>query len=245
MNKLTIPNGGMPFHGDDVEWMHEGIKEGLKGALYPFVQQYNGNCILAGCDISYAAGDATITEGFVVIGYEVCYCPAQTVAVTSLAASSLKIVSTYDAAGLDVFADSVSRDTYEIRRAAISDGLNSGSEIILENPNRIAYEYDLTPYLQGDWEAQTTELKAIRLGNQVRFVGSITLGDSNLTSISLPTFLRPSQNAYFAVAGVNFAESFIQLKIGSDGSVFPQTQSGQQTFASGTFLSLDGVIYTV
>lgn len=245
MNRLAHPDGGMPFQGEDIDWMQDAMLEGIKGISYPFVKKYSGNCILSGCDISYSGGSATITEGYVMIDFEVCYCAAQTVAVTSLAASSLKVSSSYDPEGLEVFADNVSRDTYEVRIAVISDGLNSGAEIILENPPRIYAEYDLTPYLQGNWVAQTTDIVAIRLGNQIQFKGSVYLGDTNTPVFTLPTFLRPSQNAYYILPGVEFSVSSIITKVGSDGSVFPVTDGGQLTFTLGSQLGLDSILYTI
>lgn len=245
MNRLVHPNGGMPLHGDDFDWLYDGIKEGVKGAIYLFVLKHSGNVVLAGCDISFTAGDAIISEGFVVIDYEVCYCPAQTVAVTSLAQSSLKLDVSYDPSGLDVFADSVSRDTYERRRAIITNGLSGGNEIVLEAPPRVYYEYDLTPHLSGAWTKETAELKAILFNGQIHIKGGVTAGDSNVTAISLPSHLAPNQNHFFACPTINFAEDFVKVKVDLSGNLSINTSGGQQTFSGNAAAYLDGVIYTL
>lgn len=138
MNKLLIPNGGMPLEGDDFRWEQSAVRDAFKGMLHYFASPYNGNIVLSGCQISLVSGNAVVTEGYVCINYEVCYVAAQSVAVSGLATSSLKIVETYDASGLEVFADSVSRDTYAIRRAVVSDTLAGSNEIVLSAPVYLA-----------------------------------------------------------------------------------------------------------
>jgi hypothetical protein len=158
MNKLLIPNGGMPLEGDDFRWEQEAVRDALKGIVHYFAAPSSGNLILSGCNITFGGGNAAITTGYVCINYEICFVPAQTVAVSSLANSSLKILETYDATGLEVFADSVSRDTYAIRRAIISDGLAGSNEIILATPVYLADR------LSGSVQAMTSPVTSFASG---------------------------------------------------------------------------------
>jgi len=117
MNKLLTPNGGMPLHGDDLQWIQDGTKEAIKGLFHIFSSPATGNLILSGCAlIDNGGGNYTITEGYVLIAYEVCHVPNHSFDTADLTDSSIKLSVTYDASGLDVFADAVSRDTYEIRK---------------------------------------------------------------------------------------------------------------------------------
>ncbi|HMN90466.1 MAG TPA: hypothetical protein PKD70_06235 [Saprospiraceae bacterium] len=193
MNQLIIPDGGMPLEGDDIRWMYQGLLDALKGgALYPFALQHSGNFIIAGCEISFTGGNASVTEGFVMLNYEICYCPAHTVAVTSLAASSLKVLETYDASGAEVFADSITRDTYAIRRARISANLNNAVEIVLQNPPR--YYYKHFPILQNDWQVFDGNTVVVeKIGNQVFVQGVVTNGTNNLVAFDLFYCFIPSQ----------------------------------------------------
>ncbi len=193
MNILEIPNGGMPFEGDDIRWLNDGILEAFKAMFFDFGQAHNGNFIISGCHTSFAAGFATITEGYVMLDWEVCYCPAQNVGVTSLAASSLKLVTSYDPAGTEVFADAVSRETYANRRAIASDGLNSGVEIPLDTTARYFHTENVNNFSSG-WSAATGFTpRAERKGRAVFLSGAITGGDTNSIGFTLPAPFRPTE----------------------------------------------------
>lgn len=202
MNRLIIPNGGMPLEGDDFNWMYSGVLEAFKGgALYPFALQSSGNFIIAGCTISLSGGNASVTEGFVMLNYEICYCPAHTVAVTSLAASSLKIDETYDATGSEVFADAITRDTYAIRRAKISDGLNSGVEIVLENPKRYYSKQTISTFIN-DWEVYDGNTVSLeKIGNVVHIQGVITGGINNQGAFQFQNEFIPAQYKRYLSVG--------------------------------------------
>jgi hypothetical protein len=210
MNKLLIPNGGMPLEGDDFRWEQDGVRDALKGILHYFSAPHGGNIILSGCQITLVSGNAVVTEGYALINHEVCYVPAQTVAVSSLANSSLKILETYDVSGLEVFADSVSRDTYAIRRGIVSDGLAGSNEIVLATPIYLA---DL---LGASVTAMTSPVSSFQAGfapnslgvavnkvlNQVLFQGIVlaTQPASNWVSehvCTLPAGFRPASLKYF------------------------------------------------
>lgn len=200
----------MPLEGDDFRWEQEGVRDAMKGMLHYFANPYSGNIILSGCQISFSAGNAIVTEGYCCINYEVCYVAAQTVAVSSLANSSLKIVETYDASGLEVFADSVSRNTYAIRRAVVSDTLSGSNEIVLGSP---VYLDDI---LGASVTAMTSPVSSFESGfaanalgvsvnkvlNQILLQGIVvtTQPASNWTSqliCTIPAGFRPSSLKYF------------------------------------------------
>lgn len=151
MDKLIVPDGGMPLEGDDIRWMYTGVEDAFKALMFGLGPS-SGNFIISGCTVSLAGVTASITEGYVMLNWEVCYCPAHSATVTNLSTSSLKVEETYDVSGSEVFADSITRDTYAKRRAKISEGLNSGVEIVLANGIRIYYSAEITDY-NSDWEA--------------------------------------------------------------------------------------------
>lgn len=224
MNKLKSQTGGMPLEIDDFEWISNGIIEAIKGTLYG--QNSNGNFILSGCDISYSAGNATITEGFVCLNWEVCYCPSHTVAVTSLAASSLKVLETYDASGAEVFADSITRDTYAIRRARISDGLNSGTEIVLNYPVRIqqlctvdsSYDSNYPVQYSGSWSAASGTPKVGRQGKTAWIRGVFEGGDWEEPILLLPYWAFPAARMMFTAIVDETTTALISIAV--DGTVY-------------------------
>lgn len=111
MKELEIPSGGMPFTGDDLLWMQGGLKEAVEASVTPFT--IGGKIILSGCGTSVVSGSTVIAPGYVVLNNRVCYFEGKTVAGTNLAIHEFYMKEEYDPAGNDVFADSVSRDTYK------------------------------------------------------------------------------------------------------------------------------------
>ncbi len=258
MNRRIIPNGGMPFHGDDIRWIQDGMKDGIKGGLHLFAQPYSGNIILSGCESSYASGNLTITSGYVMLDYEVCYFAGAILAIAS-GGASLKLGISYDAGGLDVFADLVSRNTYEVRNCILSTGITDGTEIVVFNealvtPARIkseiiAYITDLqvtqniTGFLNG-WTIFTgSQAKLYKHLNRVQMQGLLSGGTSDgSTAFVLPTGFRPPVDLTFLVyADPNYA----YLNVLSGGNVII-TQSPTNTFTQGSdYLSLAGVSFYV
>lgn len=148
----------MPLHGDDFQFIQDAINEGLKGALHRFTAGSSGNMILSGCGVTdNGAGNYDVAEGYVVLGYEICYVPAHSfVSASGLSGSSIKLSTTYDSDGQDTFADAVVRDTYEVRRALASDGLSGGNEIVLDAPDKLQVSvYDVMKTLRTETDSLT------------------------------------------------------------------------------------------
>ena len=233
MNKLLTPNGGMPLEGDDFRWEQDAIREAMKGMLHYYALPTSGHLILSGCAISFAAGNASVTEGYVCINFEVCYVPAHTVAVASLAASSLKIVETYDPSGLEVFADSVSRDTYAIRRALISDGLAGSNEIVLASPPRLEtvlasalqiVGQQVTAFEAGFSATAANELYISRRGGIVVLEGGFDTtqtgtGWGNTLALTIPAGYRPPAKRSFFLVDDMTTDSSVRMDILPSGEV--------------------------
>lgn len=119
MKKLTIPNGGMPFEGDDLTYMQQALAEGIGDTLRTF-SPTKGDFIISGVNPVYNDVNDTLSwsSGVISVGYEPCKIDAGNLQnVTDYALVDMEISSTFDPSGLDVFADSVSKDTYEVRKA--------------------------------------------------------------------------------------------------------------------------------
>lgn len=241
MNKLIFPNGGAPLHGDDFLFVDAAAREALKGVVYPLAFPYSGNCILRGCEISFAAGSASITEGFALIGWEVVYVPAHSASVASLAASSLKLSLTYDPAGNDVFADSIARDTYEIRRGLITDGLSGGNEIVLSSPARIFDETIITSFSNSWAVSGSSTVKVRKFGDSVQFTGALTSGTTNLLAFVIPEGFRPANTRIFPITN-NAIGEFLQCAVYADGNVILFTDGGEMSYVGKTAY-LDNVHY--
>ena len=139
MNRLLTPNGGMPLQLDDLRFLQDAYREGFKGLLHEFAKAQNGNIILSGCEVTDNGATRSLSEGFIMLDFEVLYVPP--VAGIVLAANTivLGLDVSYDPAGLDIFFDNASRDTYEVRRAKVETGAPPVLSVAVSNLNRLSY----------------------------------------------------------------------------------------------------------
>jgi microcystin-dependent protein len=124
MNKLqTTENGGFPFRLDDIRWMQNGLAQAFKGIMSSYGVLNSTAVILSGCVRTSASGTVTVTEGYVSIGGEICYSPAQSYPAPTLSQNEWWVIDvSYDSTGLKTFQDASNHDTYEVRTAKIQVG---------------------------------------------------------------------------------------------------------------------------
>lgn len=129
MNNLkTDIDGGFPLRLDDFRWLFEAEKEALKGIIKSLIGDET-SCKLYGCVVvDTEQGDVwTCTEGFIYMLNEIFYVPAhQIVDGTGNGNLTFQVDLTYDATGLKTFEDASQHDTYEYRRAKLSNGSTPG-----------------------------------------------------------------------------------------------------------------------
>lgn len=126
MNKLIIPNGGMPLFGDDFNFLDDAQRDALKGVLYELALPYDGNLILGGCELTTSGPTTTISAGYVLIDWEVCYFPGTSFSSVLDPTGSFSLDTSWDSDGLKTFANGASLNTYQIRRAVFNQGAISG-----------------------------------------------------------------------------------------------------------------------
>lgn len=233
MNRLLTPNGGMPLHGDDLQWIQDSVIESLEAIVFPYSNANSGNIIISGCEVILSGGNLNVSEGFAMIGGEVCYCPAQALVVGStLANVSLKVEETYNPAGNDVFADAISRDTYAIRRAIASESLSGGNEIVLANAPRYISSEQVTTYQNG-WSAfGTNPLRISKHGDIVHLSGQCAAGQTANSIFTVPEIYRPQ-----ATRSMPLVAGF--FNVNDDGSTFFNTSVGGPATTYSLPLSID------
>jgi F0F1-type ATP synthase epsilon subunit len=249
MNKLLFPAGGMFFEGEDFEYAYQGLMEAMSGLISPFS---SGNCIISGCDIDYTNGLLSISQGFAYIQGEVCAVVAQSINTQSLSEASLRIVETYDSNGLEVFADSVSRNTYAVRKAVLSVAQNDEQEVVLNNPHRIYYQKSFqSSDLNGDWQVvDGYSLKATLFNGRVFWSGRITGALSTVDVFAqnqLPLAFVPVGEVRSILAfGLNKVINFIVQSDALNGRVLVTDIDGSQVDFTGlNNLILDNVSYSI
>ena len=222
MNKLLIQNGGMPFEGNDLLFMQEGFRDAIKGTMRLFGEPYGGNIILSGLDYEDNGTSLIVSEGYVLFDYEVLYY-SQTMHPTGTNPNSVSIRReiVYDPAGLDTFADSTTKDTYEIRRARSYIGLqDSSNELVLLSAPRMKDEiYNISlsrkvivPIASFNENWQGTNVKVYKNDNIIRLSGEIKNGSTGTRLFTLPVGFRPSSIIDIPVAiGVGFSIGLLHI----------------------------------
>lgn len=110
----------MPFTGDDLLWMSDGIYEAIVMLASKYAESFDGSGrgVVTGINTSLLGGTITLSSGWVILGGHLCYCHGWTGS-GALHQYELYFDPVYDPAGNDVFADNISRDTYKIQRASV------------------------------------------------------------------------------------------------------------------------------
>ncbi len=102
----------MPLLLDDLAFISNGLSEALEQLVKGF--EITGSYVLSGCVFSGASPNIQISEGWLVLGGEVCYFAGITGMSTLSDLDHFKKATSYDPAGLKTFADAVAKDTYQI-----------------------------------------------------------------------------------------------------------------------------------
>ena len=251
MDKLLIPNGGMPFTGDDLLWLQDGIRNGIADLLTAVYG--SDDVVITGIKITQNGNDLEYTEGYVVIDGEILHLPAGTSTGTASAPETAYIVpdSTYDGNGTDLFADSQTKETYEIRKAKLGDSgaTPPAGSINFRDIDTQRYQevYEApSSLLQGSWTS--SGLKFIKRGNLVMMRGTVSDGDTNQTFISgIPTRFRPSETHMFVVgttSGNGADDVLFRVLLYNDGTALIAALSGSQVTVSNDIM-LTPVSYLV
>ncbi len=235
MNKLLVPNGGMPLFGNDFAFLDLAQRDAIKGILYEIAKPYNGDLVLGGCDFSSTSTTITVTAGYVLINYEVHYFPGVTVADTT-GNGFMEPDIFFDPAGLKSFANGSSQNTYQVRRAKFTAGSLVGGTLDFPGAVRLSASlYDLmkmyvtsssTISVYNSWIKYTPNLpKLNKHFRYVQFTGGFQVGDINgatFTKIALlPVLFRPASTieVVCSAQGTGFFGNMV-IRVVTNGEVY-------------------------
>lgn len=221
MDRILIPNGGMPFTGDDLLW----IQNGLRGGVAGFGRHFgNGqSVVISGVQVSIVGFDFTYTEGYVIIDDEILYLPAGTAVggAPDPDRVSIELDSTFDPTGLDVFGDLVARDTYEKRRAKVvvyAVGTPPANAITFDIIEERRYNAVVTPTLVNSWVG-LAPLKIRRFGKVVAFEGLVVSGTEDSVCFNVPVGFRPTAVRRFPTFEQTLATGPVLVNVFPNGDV--------------------------
>lgn len=241
MNKLLIPNGGMPLFGDDFGFLDAANRDAFKGVIYEIAKQYDGNLVLGGCEFSQTATHFNVTEGYVMLNYEICYCPAQSVLKDGNTVAEIVPDNFYDPDGLKTFANATSQNTWQVRRAKLTAGTSDG---YIQEPGAPVFSDGIYGLLAekittssgivfyNSWQAEVdNEPYVHKTFRMVQFAGGMipgTINGSGFTKIALlPSGYRPINQFKFIAAafGVGVYGN-VMLEIFTNGEVYAISTDG-------------------
>lgn len=265
MNKLVTTNdGGFPLKMDDFKWMQDATREALKGLISSYLDS-SGVLILSGLEktnIPFPLGSYEYREGYVFINGEVCYVPGLTMSYLVVGADAYLIpVTSFDPAGIRMFKDASSHDTYQINTAKIIITANPpANAILLSSINRIedvVYEWmnnkiipssellnitiPNTGLIPGTYilKGSVDFSKYKRLSGRV-YCEDIQVGD---TIAQLPPDYYPNETLMLGVIGYSGADSVqLRVELNQLGKLICRDFLSPQM--SAFILSLDGVEYS-
>jgi hypothetical protein len=234
MNKIKLFTGGYPIGNDEFDFLQSANLEAFKGLLSSLTP--DGYLILSGMEITLISstpqGDVyEVSEGWMSYGYEVIYCPFQSVAVSQGAYLEALIETQYPASGTVTFLDNKTRQIHEVRTILVQEYSQNGVD--LSNVNRVNQSIEsilatrLNQQSVSTLQGTAVNLKATRQGNIVKLQGAIQVNAniSNFTLVaSLPTGWRPPHDCHYA-AIVEDAGTYYPayLKVRNDGIVVAWT----------------------
>lgn len=120
-NFKTDIDGGLPLELNDFRWIDHGIRDAFKGMMSAYGVTDQMTVRLSGCARNITGGGmVTIDPGYVSIGGEICFVPAQTYPVPGVGDFEYWMVGLgYDSEGLKEFETSGNHDTYETRTGKV------------------------------------------------------------------------------------------------------------------------------
>lgn len=210
MNKFkTDANGGLPLTLDDFRWFDAAYREAFLGFWKAFATNTQDGFILAGCSMAATTPGTTVNEGWIYLDGEICYVPTHTIPSAS-GTSYWDVDVSYDVSGLKTFADSVNRNTYEVRVAKVVRGsITPGSKFLASNTTTlhdlIVKQSPRKVEIQeiGAWDMTAAQTKTVTLANpintdvyRVLSIDVFVFNDSDITTRLAPNkfdnFLRKS-----------------------------------------------------
>lgn len=211
MNSLRIPDGGMPFTGDDLTWMQNSLQDAIRGVSSMFGTSPLDSFILWGVVVT----GTSVSQGWAVIQGELVHVKAFTLNSGQASDWYIEVEETYDVSGNDQFADGVQQDTYVKREGVIkpiSSHSGFGSPLLLSGQRAVEWVSRVSTVpvtLVNGWSqwvetgnfAQPSSPSVSILPNkEVYLSGQVTGGTSSLIC-TLPVGMRPADAKLITCGG--------------------------------------------
>ena len=227
MNKLIIPPGGMPFTGDDLLYLQNNLRDGFANYLSNLTGR--SDLILSNLNLEINGQDYSWDDCYVLINGEVLFLPEGTAVDALQKKLAITIDISYDPAGNDVFADQVSKDTYEIRQAKMvvyeTNDPDPTDGLLLTTNGTAAYLWNAEQAIttQNGWVSLSAYMR--KRGNLVYLTGGLSTGTTGSQCFQInswkPSFPINQVIHYYQDNAYHLAH----LEITTSGNVFIRSDS--------------------
>ncbi len=213
----------MPFEGDDLLFLQESLRSGF-ALLSDWLTQatgYNDNsCIIRGVNLSAGSGNITFSGGTVYIAGEICLLAGgvATGADGNETEWWVELETFADPAGTQIFADAVSKDTYQVRRAKVTNSPTVPSDgamrFDLLDYYKINTVWTPPPLLSGFTAAVPIQVR--KNLNVISFKGALSAAPAtpnNATAFILPAYLRPTHTRVYVISsGTSYPPLYLTVQ---------------------------------
>ncbi len=230
MNRLHIPAGGMPFTGDDLLYMQNGLTQGIEAAIKPLLGD-DDHGVLEGGQVLVTGGQIRVFRGWFVINGQIARLASElTIASTDAAQYALYIEETYDIDGRDTFADGVGRDTYVVPRVNYRAAGTDPNDLPLDRVNGLRLDIRGSQPQVADISTSNVRLSYYKNNGIVHLSGEVLASTSGL----IGTFgdVIPAQlTRAAAFTSVVFVSSVVELNTNGELSVLGNSIPVGSTFS--------------
>lgn len=239
MNRLNVFSGGQPLRVDDIDFIHSGVLEALKGICLGLSNETN-LLVLSGCIATVAEIEegfsCSITEGYIYFNGEIYFVPAHSIDGIDYDWFVLKPTETYAASGDGrVFKDGTTgRQLHAIRRLALyhEDTISEGAIDVLDLLDATLSEALwwkkendtwIQPTFNDGWQSGTNWVyfRKNMIGNleicgNIKHIGAYTNG----IAFVLPSLYKPLFDQQIVLQSVEpTGRNSIVMTIGLNGNV--------------------------
>lgn len=197
MNKLlTNLTGKMPFFLDDLGFIDTAVRDAFYGIMSAFGVDITDSFKLSGCVVSVNGSTYQCSAGYISYQGEIFQVDAHSHTNVSGTVGFVPVI-TYDPFGNKLFLDSVSKDTWQIRKAKLDD-ISQGVDAMPYNADYI--DDKIVSKLRA-YSTTYSTISNTRVQYRKDFLNVVTLQGMMIPTDTptLPTGYRPSSNVTIEV----------------------------------------------
>lgn len=238
MNRLLFTNGGMPLHGDDLQYQFDALCNAAVGIAKGF--RIANRCVFWGCAVTLTTSSVSITEGWVLQGSSLFYVPTQTITGTAMKLQDVYLIRSEILNNPTLMEDGQTENIYKTVTGVIEHLPNQFQQygFALDVIDDYRLENLLVSEMTGSLTLQNgfnvafgSGVDLVKSGRLVTLNGSLTgtvVQGGDVIAI-LPVGFRPVRDTYFLCrTGVS---TFVEIRLAANGNIYADGTNGNTTIS--------------